>query len=194
MAGNERPAPVKHFRKKKFPLDQVRRFLEPGPIVLVSSAWKGERNIMTMGWHMVMGFEPSLLGCYIWDANHSFGMIRKSRQCVINLPTVDLVDTVVDIGNCSGAEVDKFAAFGLTALSADKVDAPLIKECYANFECRLFDGSQVAKHGLFIWEVVAAHVATSPKLPETVHYRGEGDFMVSGRTLTRRGRFKPDML
>ena len=66
----------KAFPKVDFPLDQIRRYLEPGPIVLVSSAWKGKANIMTMGWHMMMGFSPALFGCYIWEENHSFEMIR----------------------------------------------------------------------------------------------------------------------
>jgi flavin reductase (DIM6/NTAB) family NADH-FMN oxidoreductase RutF len=181
---------MKTLRKKNFPVDDVRRFLEPGPIVLVSSAWKGEANIMTMGWHMMMGFSPSLFGCYIWDQNHSYDLIRKSRQCVINLPTYDLLNKVIGIGNCSGAEVDKFAKFGLTPVAGRKVDAPLIGECYANFECRLYDGSRISKLSLFVWEVVKAHVATSPKYPETVHYRGEGRFMISGKEINRRSRFK----
>jgi flavin reductase (DIM6/NTAB) family NADH-FMN oxidoreductase RutF len=109
---------MRAFRKKDFPAEEARWFLEPGPIVLVSSAWKGERNIMTLGWHMILGFAPSLVGCYIWDANHSFELIRRSRQCVINLPTLELAAKVVGIGNCSGREVDKFARFKLTAAPA----------------------------------------------------------------------------
>jgi hypothetical protein len=99
---------MKAFTKKDFPVSQIRRFLEPGPIVLVSSAWKGETNIMTMGWHTVMEFEPSLVGCMISSGNHSFGMIKASKECVINIPTFDLAKQVVGIGNCSGAEVAKF--------------------------------------------------------------------------------------
>ncbi|MBN6152305.1 flavin reductase family protein [Xanthomonas sp. AmX2] len=185
---------MKRYRKHDFPLDQVRRFLEPGPVVLVSSASRNQRDIMTMGWHMVMGFEPSLLACYIWSANHSYGLIRRSKQCVINLPTADMVDTVVGIGNSSGAEIDKFAHFGLTAVPGERVDAPAIGECYASFECRLYDGSQIARHGLFIWEVVKAHVARVPKLPKTLHYRGDGKFMLSGPDISRRRLFKPEML
>jgi flavin reductase (DIM6/NTAB) family NADH-FMN oxidoreductase RutF len=185
---------MKAYRKKNFPPDDTRRYLEPGPIVLVSSAWKGETNIMTMGWHMMMGFSPALFACYIWDANHSFEMIRRSKQCVINLPTTDLLNEVIDIGNCSGTDTDKFAKFGLTPVDGTRVDAPLIEECYANFECRLYDGSQISKHSLFIWEIVKAHVATSPKYPETVHYRGEGVFMISGRNISRRSQFKPQNL
>jgi flavin reductase (DIM6/NTAB) family NADH-FMN oxidoreductase RutF len=185
---------MKPFKKRDFPLDQIRRFLEPGPIVLVSSAWRGKTNIMTMGWHMMLGFEPALFGCYIWDANHSFQMLRRSKECVINLPTTDLVNEVVGIGNCTGARIDKFKKFGLTSVAAEKVAAPLIKECYANFECRLADASQIARRGLFIWEVVKAHVAASPKTPKTLHYRGGGEFMVSGRSLNLRRKFKPQNL
>jgi flavin reductase (DIM6/NTAB) family NADH-FMN oxidoreductase RutF len=185
---------MKTYAKRDFPVSKIRRYLEPGPIVLVSSAWKGETNIMTMGWHMVMEFEPSLIGCYIWDQNHSFELIRRSKECVINIPTTDLLDVAIGIGNSTGAEVDKFEKFGLTPASGAKVGAPLIKECYANFECRLYDGSWIRKRSVFVWEVLKAHVATSPKFPETFHYRGDGLFMISGKTISRRSRFKPQNL
>lgn len=110
------------------------------------------------------------------------------------LPTTDLVEEVVGIGNTTGGDIEKFKKFRLTPVPAAKVDAPLIEECYANFECRLADGSLISKYGLFIWEVVKAHVATSPKYPETLHDRGEGNFMVSGRSLSRRRKFKPQNL
>lgn len=190
-----RAATGRAYAKKKFPVSDIRRFLEPGPVVLVSSAWKGATNIMTMGWHMVMGQEPSLIGCFIWDANHSFQMIRKSRECVINVPTVDLAAKVVDIGNSSGRDIDKFAKFKLTPSRGERVHAPLIKECYANFECKLVDTSLINKYSLFVLEVVRAHVASSPKDPHTLHYRGDGQFMISGPTLRKyRKRFKPEYL
>ena len=113
---------MKAQAKKDLPVGEVRRYLEPGPIMLVSSRWKGKANIMTMGWHMVMETEPSLIGCYIWDKNHSFEMVRRSRECVVNVPTVDLGAKVVGIGNCSGRDVDKFAKFGLTAVAGAKVE------------------------------------------------------------------------
>ena len=163
---------MKIYKKQDFPVDEIRRFMEPGPIVLVSSAWKSEKNIMTMGWHMVMGFSPSLIGCYIWTENHSFGLISKSKECVFNVPTVEMADIAVGIGNCSGAEVDKFNEFHLTALPAEKVKAPLIKECFANLECKLIDASLIRKYSLFVFEVVKAHASSRPKYPTTIHYRG----------------------
>jgi flavin reductase (DIM6/NTAB) family NADH-FMN oxidoreductase RutF len=183
------------MRKKPFPVDQIRRFLEPGPIVLVSSAYRDARNIMTMGWHMVMEFQPSLIGCYIWSANYSFDLIRKSRECVINIPTVALARTVVDIGNTSGRDVDKFEEFGLTAEQGVHVKAPLIAECFASYECKLIDTSLIKKYSLFVFEVVAARVASAPRYPKTIHYRGDGIFMLSGTNTARyRSRFRPEML
>jgi flavin reductase (DIM6/NTAB) family NADH-FMN oxidoreductase RutF len=104
------------------------------------------------------------------------------------------VNEAVGIGNCSGDKIDKFKKFRLTPVPAAKVSAPLIKECYANFECKLADGNLISKYGLFIWEVVKAHVAVSTKYPETLHYRGEGVFMVSGRSICLRKQFKPQNL
>ncbi len=181
-------------RKRDFPVSEVRRYLEPGPIVLVSSRWRSETNIMTMGWHTVMEFTPSLIGCVIAESNHSFGLIRKSRECVINLPTTALTDTVVAIGNSTGAEIDKFEELGLTAGKARAVQAPLIRECHANFECRLHDGALIRKYTFFIFEVVRAHVAVSPRHPKTLHYTGDGVFMVAGKVVSRRAQFRPGML
>ncbi len=184
-----------HYRKQDFPTRNVRRFLEPGPIVLVSSAHGDETNIMTMGWHMMMEFEPALVGCCISAANHSFDLVRRSRQCVINLPTVDLAAEVVKIGNSSGRDIDKFAEFGLTPIAGAHIRAPLIEECYANFECTLRDTSWVSKYNIFVFEVIKAHVAAAPKLPKTIHYRGDGEFMISGENTRKYRRlFRPDML
>jgi flavin reductase (DIM6/NTAB) family NADH-FMN oxidoreductase RutF len=185
---------LKTYSKRDFPVASARRFLEPGPVVLVSSAHKGQRNIMTLGWHMVMMEEPSLVGCFIWDQNYSYELVRRSKQCVINVPTVDLVRAVIGIGNSHGSDVDKFAEFGLTAVDATKVGAPLIAECYANFECKLTDMSLINRFSVFVFEVVKAHVATWPRYPTTVHYRGDGVFMVSGRNVSYRRLFKPENL
>ena len=186
---------AKPYDKEDFPVHEIRRFLEPGPIVLVSSAWKGATNIMTMGWHTVMEFSPSLVGCVIASGNHSFEMIRRSRECVINIPTVDMAASVVGIGNRSGSNTDKFAEFRLTAMPAEAVKAPLIAECFASFECRLTDAAMVARYNFFVFEVVKAQVAKSPKYPKTIHYRGDGTFMVSGDNTARwRRLFRSGML
>ena len=101
---------------------------------------------------------------------------------------------MVGIGNCSGADTDKFEKFGLTALPAQKVRAPLIEQCHANFECKLTDARLVERYNFFIFEVVKAHVARRPAHPQTLHYTGDGVFMVAGRIVSRKSLFKPEML
>jgi flavin reductase (DIM6/NTAB) family NADH-FMN oxidoreductase RutF len=161
---------MKKYRKQHYDVANIRRLLEPGPVVLVSSVWQDKTNIMTMGWHMMIGFTPALFGCYIDESNHSYDMVVNSGECVINVPTADLLEQVIGIGNCSGADNDKFALFGLTATPAEEVAAPLIAECYASFECRLANAHPNPNHPLFVWEVVRAHVATAPRLPTTLRY------------------------
>ncbi len=180
--------------KREVSVSGVRRWLEPGPIVLVTSHWQGRSNVMTLGWHTVMEFTPSLVGCVIAASNHSFAMIRGSGQCVINLPTLELLDTVVRVGNTSGAEIDKFRSFGLTPEPSLEVEAPAIRECHAHFECRLYDDALVERYNFFVFEVVRARVATAPEHPRTVHYLGEGRFMVAGDIVDRSGLFRPEML
>ncbi|MGK8470462.1 flavin reductase family protein [Stutzerimonas stutzeri] len=181
--------------KQGFPVHQVRRYLEPGPIVLITSCHAGQRNVMTLGWQTVMEFSPSLVGCMISAGNHSFELVRQSGECVINLPTLPLLDTVVKIGNCSGAEVDKFEAFGLATAKAERVAAPLLEQCHASFECRLYNDVLVEQYNFFIFEVVKAKVAPEPAHPETLHYTGNGVFVVAGgRVVDRRELFRPDLL
>jgi flavin reductase (DIM6/NTAB) family NADH-FMN oxidoreductase RutF len=181
------------FEKNDFPLVRVREHLETGPIVLVTSHHERRSNIMTMGWHTMMQFSPALFGCYIWEGNRSYRAILESRECVINVPTVELADQVVAIGNSHAEDSDKFAATGLTAGKSWQVKAPLIDECYANFECRLFDDQMVEKYSFFIWEIVKAHVAKVDE-PRTLHYRGKGTFMLAGAEIDYKERFRPENL
>lgn len=176
--------------KKSFPLSRVYGLLEPGPVVLVTTAQKGRANIMTMSWHTMMEFEPPLVGCVISDRNHSFGALKATKECVINIPTVELAAQVVGCGNTSGRKVDKFKAFGLTPAAASRVKAPLIDECYASLECKVVDAKLAAKYCFFILEVLKAWIDRSRKHPRTIHHLGRGAFMVAGRTIKLPSRKK----
>jgi flavin reductase (DIM6/NTAB) family NADH-FMN oxidoreductase RutF len=110
--------------------------------------------------------------------------LRKNKECVIAVPTVDLLDEVVGIGTCSGADTDKFARFGLTPVPGRFVKAPLIKECLANIECRVMD--IVGKHNLVVLEGLAAYLDSARKERRTVHAVGDGTFIVDGRRSDRR--------
>jgi flavin reductase (DIM6/NTAB) family NADH-FMN oxidoreductase RutF len=122
--------------------------------------------------------------------NYSFDILRRTRECVINIPTVELADAVVKCGNSSGEKLDKFAASGLTPAPAKVVKAPLIAECYANLECRLYDSRMLNKYNFFVLEVVKAWADPGVKNPRTLHHRGMGAFMVAGETIRLPSRAK----
>jgi len=169
--------------KKSLPLSHVYRLLEPGPVVLVSTADRTRPNIMTLSWHTMMEFEPPLVGCVISGRNHTFDILTATKECVINIPTVELAKQVVGCGNTSGKRVDKFQTFGLTPMAASQVNAPLIKECYANLECRVVDTRLVAAYNFFVLEVVKAWIARSRRRPRTMHHGGKGVFMVASEMI-----------
>jgi flavin reductase (DIM6/NTAB) family NADH-FMN oxidoreductase RutF len=177
---------------QEYPIEKVYRLLEPGPVVLVTTASSQPEdppNIMTAGFHMVIQHEdPPLLGIIVGPWDYSFASLRSQKQCVISIPTVDLAPKVVDIGNCSGEDVDKFDAFSLTPVSASKVNAPLVKECLANIECRVADTSLVSKFNLFILKAVKCWIDPDREERRTFHHRGDGTFVVDGEVINLQER------
>lgn len=173
---------------REISLAKVYQLLEPGPVVLLTTARNDRANVMAMSWHMMVEFEPPLVACVVSSANHSFAALRATGECTIAIPASRLTSTVVKIGNSSGRDVDKFAAFGLTALPAKRVAAPLVAECFANLECRVIDTSLVKKHDLFILEVLQAWCDPAQKNPKTIHHHGYGMFVVDGRRIKLKSR------
>lgn len=173
---------------RELPLSKVYQLLEPGPVVLLTTAQDGRSNIMTMSWHMMMEFEPPLVACIVSGANHSFKALRATRECVIAIPAATLAAKVVKVGNCSGRDVDKFDTCGLTPVAGDLVSPPLIAECFANLECRVSDTRMVNAYNLFVLEVVKAWVDPRQKNPKTLHHQGYGAFAVDGETIKVRSK------
>jgi flavin reductase (DIM6/NTAB) family NADH-FMN oxidoreductase RutF len=169
--------------KRSLALSKVYGLLEPGPVLLLTTSHKGVANVMTMSWHTMMEFEPPLVGCVVSQNDFSFKALNATRQCALNIPTVELAAQVVGCGNASGAQVDKFAKFSLTQAPASLIAAPLIAECYANLECRVVDTRLKNRYNFFVLEVVKAWIDASNKAPRTLHHRGYGTFMVAGETI-----------
>ena len=168
---------------KKLELCKAFTLMESGPVVLVTTCDGKKNNIMTISWTMVVDFTP-LFALTTGDWNYSFAALRKSKECVIAIPTVDMLDTVVGIGTCSGADTDKFGKFRLTPVKGKHVKAPLIKECLANIECKVVD--IVRKHSIIVLEGVAAYFDHARKEKRTFHAVGDGTFIVDGRRVSRR--------
>ncbi|MBK5196731.1 MAG: flavin reductase family protein [Methyloceanibacter sp.] len=175
---------------RQFPLSKVYQTIEPGPVVLLTTAQKGRANVMTMSWHMMVDFEPPLIACIVSNADYSFAALRATGECVIAIPTVELAPKVVQIGNTSGRDIDKFAAFGLTPVKAERVAAPLIAECCVNLECKVTNTSLVNKYGLFVLEVLKAWADPKLKKARTIHHRGYGAFVVDGEAIHLKSKMR----
>ncbi|MDR0479439.1 MAG: flavin reductase family protein, partial [Burkholderiaceae bacterium] len=121
---------------EKLPLNKAFTLIEPGPVVLVTTHDGGKDNVMTITWTMVLDFSASFaITTGPW--NYSYAALTKTRECVLAIPAIDMLDTAVGVGTCCGRDVDKFDKFGLTRIKAEYVRPPLIAQCLANIECRV---------------------------------------------------------
>jgi flavin reductase (DIM6/NTAB) family NADH-FMN oxidoreductase RutF len=159
-------------------------------VVLLATASKERANVMTMSWHMMIEFEPPQIACVVSSANHSFAALRATGECVIAIPAQKLASKVVKVGNSSGRDIDKFAAFRLTAVPAARVAPPLLVDCFANLECKVTDTRFVNKYNLFILEVLKAWLDPVQRNPKTIHHQGYGKFVVDGKTIKLKSRMR----
>jgi len=181
-----RPSPRKRIclMFTEFPAEKAYRILESGPIVMVSTrAADGRANLMTLGFHMMIRHDPALVGVVIGPWDYSYRALMESGACVLAVPTVDLAQQVVDIGNCSGDSVDKFERFGLTPVPAETGAAPLVRECWANLECRITDDTLAQRYNLLVLEVGRIWIDHARQEKRLIHHQGDGRFSVDGETI-----------
>jgi flavin reductase (DIM6/NTAB) family NADH-FMN oxidoreductase RutF len=168
---------------ESLPIGKAFTLIEPGPVVLVTTNDGRKDNVMTISWTMVLDFSAAFaITTGPW--NHSYAALQETRECVIAIPTVDLIDTAIGVGTCSGRDVEKFGKFSLTRAKAKHVRPPLVKECVANIECRVVD--IIDRYSIVVLEGVAAYLDRSRKEKRTIHAIGDGTFVVDGRKIDRK--------
>ena len=160
------------------PISKAFTLMEPGPVVLVTTNDGHKDNVMTISWTMVLDFTARFaITTGAW--NYSYAALTNTKECVIAIPTVDLLDTVVGVGTCSGKDTDKFEKFGLTRVKAKHVRAPLIAECLANIECRIAD--IVKRHDIVVLDGLVAYLDGARREKRLIHAVGDGTFVADGR-------------
>ena len=177
---------------KKTDLSRCLLFIEPGPVVLVSSynLETQQPNLMTISWTIALDFNHHIALC-TGPWNYSFDLIMKTKECVVAIPPASMAETVVKIGDISGKDCDKFEKFGIKQLEAEKTDAPLIDGCVANLECKVVDF--VKKYGLIILEVVNVWENEELKDEKLFHAYGDGKFVKDGEKMDLR-KFMADKI
>jgi flavin reductase (DIM6/NTAB) family NADH-FMN oxidoreductase RutF len=165
----------------------------PSPAALVTAVDSdGRANIITLGECYNLSIsEPVIVGISIAKARYTHELITRCGEFVVNLPTAGILEKVDRCGSISGQKVDKFAAFGLTALPAKKVRPPLIAECPINLECKLLGVEEIGDHDMFKGLVLIQHV-DEEALDDSGHIRVDrldplcyilGEYWSAGRKL-----------
>ena len=143
----------------------------PCPVVLLSVAGEDKPNIITLSWVANVCSNPPTIVAGIRPERHSYNLVKESGEFVLNIPSTDQFEGTEFVGTKSGRDYDKFSEGGFTPIPATKVDAPMIKECPINIECKTTQIIPLGAHDLFVAEVVAVHIDES--------------------TLNEKGRFDP---
>jgi flavin reductase (DIM6/NTAB) family NADH-FMN oxidoreductase RutF len=178
--------------KEDVPLTLALRLLYPRPTILVSCAYAGKSNIITLAWSTPLSHSPPLLGISVGVERYSHEIIAKSGEFVVNIPTIELIKQTVFCGEHSGREVDKFKETKLTPIPSLKVNAPSILECIAHLECKVVQSIRTGDHTFFIGEVVAARVnqglfkrTFDPTKVQIIMHLGGESFITNERKLAR---------
>ena len=130
------------------------------------------------------------MDCVVSDCNFSFAALKATRECVLNIPTAELVPKVVGCGNVSDRHKDKFMAFGVTPVPRTLVTATLIAECFANLGFRVADTRLMNRYNFSVLEVLKAWIDAAVKDSRTLHHRGHGPFMIAGKTIKLPSKMK----
>lgn len=146
-------------------------------MLLVTTRAGKKENVMTISWQMVLDFTPRIAIC-TGSWNESFEAILRTKQCVLCVPAVDMLEKVVGIGTVHGSECDKFKHFGLKKQAAAKVKAPLLADALAAIECRVVD--YVQAHGIIVLKGVALWENPRKKERRVIHANGDGTFFADG--------------
>jgi len=173
----------------------ARRLLGGSPVVLVTTAWRGNHNVMPAAFVTPLSIDPPLVGIAVHPARHTHDMIKYSEEFALNIPTQELLHHVQYLGSVSGAELGKFELTKLPTFRARRTEVPLLEGCVGWIECGVRDAYTVGDHTLFVGAVVAVQVEKDAfdetwllNDPETkpLHYLGINRYAVLGTTLEAR--------
>ena len=190
-AASDRDAAAPGMMMKDLPLAEVYQLLEPGPVVLLTTAHNGRANVMTMSWHMMVEFEPPLVGCVVSSANYSFAGLWATKECVIAVPARPLASKVVKVGNCSGRDVGKFAEVRPDAGAGRTVDGAAGRGVLR--QSRMQGGRYApwsANTTSSFLKCLRHGSIRDRSTAKTIHHHGYGQFVVDGKTIKLKSRMR----
>jgi len=181
--------------RQSIPETDARRLLGGGPVVLVTTRWRGVSNVMPAAFVTPLSFDPPLVGVAVHPSRHTHDMITYSEEFALNVPGRELLHHCQYLGSVSGRAADKFELTKLPQFRARRVEAPLLEGCIGYIECGVEDAFTIGDHTLFVGKVVAAQVEkeafdetwllADPDL-KPLHYLGLNYYATLGERLEAR--------
>lgn len=132
--------------------------LAPVPPALVSCGTLENPNVLTIAWTGIINTKPPMTYISVRPSRYSYNIIKESGEFTINLTTSAMCKTADFCGVRTGSKVNKFEKCGITAVSAVKINAPIIEECPVSIECIVREIKPLGTHDMFISEIVGVDI------------------------------------
>jgi flavin reductase (DIM6/NTAB) family NADH-FMN oxidoreductase RutF len=130
----------------------------PKVAVIVTASAHGRDDAMTAAWHSSISLKPPLYGVAVTSKRFTYQLMAESREFGINFIPLDKASLAAAIGGTSGQQMDKFETFGVKKDKPLKTAAPILKDAYAAYECKLVDSKPYGDHIWVVGEIVAVHL------------------------------------
>lgn len=138
----------------------------PAVAAVLTVAHNGRKNAMAMAWHSVLSFDPPLYGALVSPKRYTYELLKAAGAYAVNFLPLEKAELIAQVGRNSGRDVDKFAAFGIEERPLPDALAPVLKDAYAAYECRVVAVYTVGDHDLFVGEIVRVHRQEEAFTPE----------------------------
>lgn len=173
---------------KKIDSSQANRLINHGPTILITAKHGDTVNLMTAAWCMPVSKKPPMVAVAVGPSRFTHDLIINSGEFTICIPGRDIANQVMCAGTTSGRSGgNKFEKCGLTAISGERVKAPLVAECLGALECRLDSHPSAGDHSILVGEVLAAWVKPEAfdkrflvETAPTIHHLGGREFCLPG--------------
>ena len=172
---------------KQAPIEEFLKYIEPGPLALLTTFDGKKKNVMTISWIMPISWDACFtIATGPW--NYSYKSLVKTRECAVCIPPANMLETAIGIGCSSGADIDKFKNFKLNYISGETVKVPLLTDCIACLECKVLE--HVKRWDLFVMRAVRLVLNEKHKHARMIHAVGDGSFKLDGDTKNYRALMK----
>jgi flavin reductase (DIM6/NTAB) family NADH-FMN oxidoreductase RutF len=130
----------------------------PKVAAIVTASARGRDDAMTAAWHSSISLRPPLYGVAVTSKRFTYQLMAESREFAINFIPLEKASLAAAIGGTSGQQMDKFEIFDIKKEKTLKTTAPVLKDAYADYECKMVDSKSYGDHIWVVGEIVAVHL------------------------------------